>query len=278
MPFQAFFSWKPWGIALCYAMLFLISDAYSLPYPQEVLSDNPITYWRLGESSGTTVVDQKGLNNATYQGSPTLGIAGSNPYDTDTAASFGSTNTQYVIKNPFNSFPGTAITAEFWIKSSNTSTAGTPLSYAVTGMDNEFLLYDYNNLSFYIGGPAISSGVAINDGQWNHIVVTWRSSDGALVMYKNGTAVFSTNHQAGYTIKSGGSLILAQEQDGVGGSLDAGQRVIGALDEVAIYNYTLSSGRVLSHYNATTNVPEPSSLLLSIIAILGSLWAVQKNR
>jgi len=278
MPFKVFFSWKNWGLVLCYAMLFHSFYAYSLSYSQEVMLDNPITYWRLGEASGTTVTDEKGLNNATYQGSPTLGITGCNPYDNNTAASFGSTNTQYVIKNPFNSFPGTAISAEFWIKSSNTSNLGTPLSYAVTGTDNEFLLYDYNNLSFYIGGPNVSSNVAINDGQWNHIVVTWRSSDGSLVMYKNGVAVFSTNHQAGYTIKSNGSLILAQEQDAVGGALDASQRLIGSLDEVAIYSYVLSSDRVLSHYNATTNVPEPSSILFLSIAIAVSFWAIKKNR
>ncbi len=252
---KIFFSRKAWGIVLI--MLFLSCYSYALSYSQEVLADNPISYWRLGETSGTTAVDQKGLNNASYSGSPVLGATGCNPYDSNTAVTFGSTNTQYVVKSAFNSFPGTAISAEFWIKASNTSTSGTPLSYASSTADNEFLIYNYNNVGLYIGGPNVTTGIAINDGQWNHIVVTWRSSDGALKMYKNGANVFSTNHQAGYSIKSGGTLMLAQEQDAVGGALEVTQRLIGSLDEVAIYNTVLSADRVLAHYNSVV-IPQPT--------------------
>jgi len=272
---KVFFPYKIWGLVLFFAMLFLPSYAFALTYSQEVLVDNPITYWRLGETSGTTVVDQKNLNNATYQGSPTLGVSGCNPYDTNTAVYFGGGTSNYIIKNPFNSFPGTAISAEFWVKSSSTSTLGTPLSYASSTADNEFLIYDYNRVQVYLGGPSVDTGIAINDGKWNHIVVTWQSSTGSLVMYKNGVAVYSTTHQTGYTIKSGGSLILAQEQDGVGGVLDSGQSLIGSMDEVAIYNYVLSPTRVLAHYNTT--IPEPSSMLLLTITILGSFWILKKK-
>lgn len=38
----------------------------------------------------------------------------------------------------------TEITCTFWMKSSDTTNYGTPISYAVEGSDNAFLLIDYN--------------------------------------------------------------------------------------------------------------------------------------
>lgn len=37
-----------------------------------------------------------------------------------------------------------AITCTFWMRSSDTINYGTPVSYAVEGSDNAFLLIDYN--------------------------------------------------------------------------------------------------------------------------------------
>lgn len=38
----------------------------------------------------------------------------------------------------------TEITCTFWMRSSDTTNYGTPVSYAVEGSDNAFLLIDYN--------------------------------------------------------------------------------------------------------------------------------------
>lgn len=40
--------------------------------------------------------------------------------------------------------PLTEITCTFWMRSSDTTNYGTPVSYAVEGSDNAFLLIDYN--------------------------------------------------------------------------------------------------------------------------------------
>src|SRR3954452_22739808 len=42
-------------------------------YAAEVTSDAPVSYWRLGETSGTAAADQRAANPGTYVGSPTLG-------------------------------------------------------------------------------------------------------------------------------------------------------------------------------------------------------------
>ena len=43
-----------------------------------------------------------------------------------------------------------AVTACLWMKSTNTGNEGTPLSYAVSGSDNELTLLDYRNLRFWV--------------------------------------------------------------------------------------------------------------------------------
>ena len=44
----------------------------------------------------------------------------------------------------------TAVTVCLWIKTTDTRGKGTPLSYAVSGGDNELILYDYRNFEVHI--------------------------------------------------------------------------------------------------------------------------------
>ena len=41
-----------------------------------------------------------------------------------------------------------------WIQSSNKDTNGCPFSYAVSGSDNELLLYNHKNLALWVGGKS----------------------------------------------------------------------------------------------------------------------------
>ena len=45
----------------------------------------------------------------------------------------------------FSDFPSIALTVEFWMWSVDVCNQGTPISYAVEGADNAFLLYDYTD-------------------------------------------------------------------------------------------------------------------------------------
>lgn len=44
-----------------------------------------------------------------------------------------------------------AVTACFWMKAADVN-AGTPLSYAVSGQDNEFIIYNYKSFMLFVGG------------------------------------------------------------------------------------------------------------------------------
>src|SRR5262249_56626181 len=51
-------------------------NAAATSYDQAVLADSPAAYWRLGESSGSSVADSSGdANGGSYSGGVTLGAA-----------------------------------------------------------------------------------------------------------------------------------------------------------------------------------------------------------
>lgn len=135
----------------------------------------------------------------------------------------------------------TQFTVCLWMKSSATN-YGTPFSYAVTGEDNELLLYNYKDFHVYINGGNRRVGISANDGKWHHICVSWKSSTGALKAYKDGVLKHnSINFQRGDTIKKGGSLVLGQEQDGLQSGFTSSQSFQGTMTNVNVWSFVLSS-------------------------------------
>lgn len=86
-----------------------------------------------------------------------------------------------------------------------------------------------------------------NDGKYHHICVTWQNSDGVWQFYKDGTLRTHTRGlRKGYTIKGGGSLVLGQEQDSVGGGFHSNQSFQGSLTNVNVWSYVLPASRIKS--------------------------------
>ena len=164
-------------------------------------------------------------------------------------------NNDYVIKNPFTNFPSTELTAEFWMNSSDNIKDGAMINYLWSaGNDNEFLIHNYNNFTIYIKNVAVTTGISATDGLWHHIAVTWRSSDGALNLYKDGVPLYSGILQPGVSLINNGSLVIGQEQDCAGGCFSAAQAFLGIIDEVKIYNRVLTGPEVLDRYNNNTPI------------------------
>ena len=79
--------------------------------------------------------------------------------------------------------------------------------------------------------------------------MTWRNSDGLWQFYKDGVLHSQiTGLRTGYTVKGGGSLVLGQEQDFVGGGFTSGESFRGSLTNVHVWSYVLwaSSIKALS--------------------------------
>ncbi|MDY6911529.1 MAG: LamG-like jellyroll fold domain-containing protein [Chloroflexota bacterium] len=199
----------------------------------------------MNEGSGVTTQDTIGSNHGTLMGGTSWTTSGKS----GNALVFDGVD-DYVIMNPFNGFPDDEITVELWMKSSDTTKNGTPFSYASVAHHNDFLIYNYRSTSIYRGDSNVNSGLSLNDGSWHHIAVTWKSSGGSVKLYEDGQPVYSNVLWSGTTITAGGSLVIAQEQDSIGGGFQVNQAFLGCIDEIVIYDQALSDSEILSRYNS----------------------------
>lgn len=79
------------------------------------------------------------------------------------------------------------------MKTRDEENAGTPVSYAVKldkyVQENGLVLKDYGNLAIQINNQTGYTADRLNDGRWHHVAVTWQSSNGIWVYYRDGKEV-----------------------------------------------------------------------------------------
>jgi hypothetical protein len=149
-----------------------------------------------------------------------------------------------------STFPTTAIT-QFIVNANAGESNDAQTSYASSGGNNDFLIFNSSNLGIY-RGPNTNSGVSANDGRWHIINPSWQSSDGDTRMWLDGTERFSTIHQAGTSITSNGCFAIAGEQDAIDGGYVASQAHLGDYAEVLVYNFKLNTAQriIVNNYLA----------------------------
>ncbi|HEY3723659.1 MAG TPA: PQQ-dependent sugar dehydrogenase [Acidimicrobiia bacterium] len=226
-------------------------------YASAVLANNPWTYWRLGDKSGTTAADASpNARPGTYAGGVGLLKVGAIAGDKNASVSLDGANDN-IIRKGITNFPTTAISAELWLKTSDTTKEAGIVSYAASSSADEFQLRDYRNLRVYVKGAVVTTGVALNDNQWHHLVVTWKSNGGSIRVYKDGALAYKNTIpvQAGTSLTGGGALVLGQEQDSVGGGFDPAQAFLGKLDEFALYRKVLAAAEAKADHDAGATAP-----------------------
>ncbi len=160
---------------------------------------------------------------------------------------------QYVTlgHEAFNNLGDFSLSLWFRVESLSSSIT-TIFSGARSGAYNSMLIYlNSSGTSLYTWVNDSQTGVfnigaSVADGLWHHLVWTRRASDGAEIVYLDGTALSDTNgtvNTATVTLDPGGA-ILGQEQDALGGGFDVNQVFHGWIDEVMIYNRLLSQDEV----------------------------------
>jgi Ca2+-binding RTX toxin-like protein len=158
----------------------------------------------------------------------------------------------YLQIENFNSFPTVELTVEGWYKK-NSKTEHTLLSYAVSSDDNEFTFWYGSTIQIEIkyssGGGPVDTGVEFPDEKWHHLAATWQSNNGLIKVYLDGSEIYSGNIAQGKNLISGGSLILGQEQDSVGGSFDPSQTFQGSIDDVRIWNKARTQAEIQANFN-----------------------------
>ena len=102
------------------------------------------------------------------------------------------------------------------------------------------------------------TSVTANDGVWHHICVSWESSSGSWKFYKDGLLEDDGSLKAGHTIGSGGTFVLGQDQDSVGGGFNAAESFQGMLSNVNVWNRVLTATEI-TEMSKTCLVDEPTA-------------------
>uniref|UniRef100_UPI001E3E9149 PKD domain-containing protein n=1 Tax=Propioniciclava soli TaxID=2775081 RepID=UPI001E3E9149 len=221
-------------------------------YATEVMSDAPLLYWRLDETSGTTAFDSTpGTHDGTYVGDVTRQVA--SPLAADNpAVGFGPE--EFVSSTDRFNNP-TVFSVEAWFRTAGTG--GRILGFSSdagarsAGYDRSIYVDETGHVGFgtWTGfANTVTSPNTYNDDAWHHVVATLGPT--GRVLYVDGVAVASNtdpNAQdlVGYW-KAGSDNIWNGS-----GAFD------GVLDEVAVYPTVLSPERVAAHRAASSSVNTP---------------------
>ncbi|XP_053225352.1 serum amyloid P-component-like [Podarcis raffonei] len=130
-------------------------------------------------------------------------------------------------------------------------------SYATRKSDNELLIFKpkLNQYNFYVGGTSVTFSVPermTSGPQWEHICMSWESATGLVEFWLDGQPLPRMGMKKGYSIGTGGSLLLAQDQDSVGGGFDINQSFTGELTDVYMWDRVLTPDEVLLIRNGGT--------------------------
>ena len=221
----------------------------ALSYRETVLATNPVSYWRLGEASGTVAADEMGANNGTYVNAPTLGTAGLLTGDSDTAVAFARVSSQYVDLPAAVTIPNTA-SLSVWFKRGALQGAAQALISA--GWGRYLLGFRVDDRIVYEGlaiGEIFVSTNPLTNTNPHHLVMTY---DGATsVAYLDG-AVLSGAHTIADAAVGGLDVFIGASNDFDGSGFTALQWFDGTIDEPAIWNRVLSADEVATLYAAGT--------------------------
>ena len=146
------------------------------------------------------------------------------------------------IASGITDFPTSQLTYELTF-SSTASTAGfTPLaSYSVAGSPDEFILYIENGTlrAGFDNTTFVDTGLnppPLFDGDVHTLAVTWDSATGAFEVFLDGVSSFTDTVGTGLTLETGGTFVLGQDQDAVGGGFDTNEIFEGTIYGASLYD------------------------------------------
>ncbi|HEX3359325.1 MAG TPA: LamG-like jellyroll fold domain-containing protein, partial [Tepidisphaeraceae bacterium] len=239
-------------------------------YAGAVLADGPVSYWRLGESSGTVAHDYYGGNDGNYF-SATLGQPGYSAIDSDTAVSFSGGLNSYVgnITGSGVLFSGkTNFTIELWANGPSGQSDESTLIAKGSGSSGTLATEQFSidiaggNYRFFTrgGGNTFYEADATTgpNNTWQHIVGVYDDAASTMHIYVNGVDQGQGGTRAAGVRSFLNPISIGSKHLGNDPNYDGA--FAGAVDEVAIYPYALSAPQVQAHYSAAYGPSLPPTI------------------
>ena len=245
-------------------ILGIVASSNAPRYVPIVLADNPIGFWLLNETSGTTMTDSStSAINGTYYNTPTLNQSGTGGGISASVSFDGasSENAYTALSSTYLINAGSNWSIEIWFKDNSTVVSSIETFFTCrgdVGYARDVLgLFTLNNGSAGriqvlsatntgIEGDTLVLGYDRSpDTNWHHVAAT-AASGGALKLYLDGAEVASTTTARWTGTNVNKRAVMASNWSGTAGL----QYLTGNLAAAAVYNTTLSASQVLAHYNA----------------------------
>ena len=248
-------------------------------FSQMILSDGPIAYWRLNEQSGSTIAyDYVGGYNGSYganttnglPGVPFINASGELGVAMDNGVGSLPITNGYVTTPPIN-LTTNSVTLLCWVLpfTNQLNPSGLIFSRPSSGGNNVFgsqvggsETFDYtwaNNPSTYSYGSLLP----VKTNIWSLTALTITPSNAILYCFSSVTNGSATNNVANSVQSFSNGLSLGAD------SQSTNRIFNGEMDEVAIFNYTLSAGQLKQLYYAAAGAPitvstNPTNILFSV--------------
>ncbi len=207
-----------------------------------------------GGPGGISAIDETGINDGVYSQTSATGlVTGAIEGDVDTSVDF-SGGFVTIPDHPSLDSAGSALTVEAWVQPDSIGSlqwivAKDVSNDAVTpGLDYLLGINPDGRPRFITQGlihDAIAADPIAADGQsWYHIVGVQDPVNSIVSLYVNGVLAATVPHS--FTgVTSNGPLLIGDRSAGGGG-----QALNGRIDEVAIYDRTLTPAEITQHYQA----------------------------
>jgi PKD repeat protein len=231
---------------------YITVSAAQASYRSLVLADGPLSYWRLGETSGTSAADSAGTNTGSIRGGVTMGAPGALSGDADTSMSFDGSSGYVSVPNSAGLNLTGDLTVEAWVQPGPLDSKTRAVLHK--GGTGGYATYQYrlgltsSNFwrgTVYVGSNNLtvtSPNIASTNG-WTYLVMT--RSGSTLKLYLNGMEV-ATAAASGTLNTSTGMLAIGRT-----GSVSV-DYFKGSIDEVAVYPTALSAATIADHYRVGT--------------------------
>ena len=212
---------------------------------------SPVSYWRLGEASGTSAADSAGTNPGTYAGGPTLNQPGLLTGDPSTAVRFDGVNDQVTVPSSasLNQTSRLSITAWFTANAGGWDQPRNPRILQKGINDSQYrLLVEFGLLKFEIAGVGVVSVAPPSTGVRHFVAGTYDGA--ALRLYVDGSLAATT--------AATGAIPTTAEGLAIGNkptSVDARDPFAGVIDEVSVHSIALTAAQVGQLWATGSNGP-----------------------